>query len=140
MSSETVATNSGSARALRWVAAVGTFVSAVVHGYLYFVDGWSSVPVTGPMFLVNAISGVVIAIALIASEHWVWRFLAVGFNGLSPIALLVSHTEGGFFGTREMFWDSWQVMALVSETVGLVAAGLALLAWWRARSASSAVS
>lgn len=123
----------GTARALRWTAAVGTFISAVVHGYLFFFDGWSSVPVTGPMFLVNAISGVVIAVALTASAHWVWRFLAVGFNGTSLLALLISHTPSGLFGTREMFWDSWQIMALVAESVALVAAALALLAWWRAR-------
>ena len=138
MSTTARTTRRGDATALRRVAAVGTFVSAVVHGYLYFVDGWSSVPVTGPMFLVNAISGIVIAVALIASTHWVWRFLAVGFNGLSLLALLVSHTEGGFFGTREMFWDRWQVMALVSEAVALVAAALALLAWWQRRGAATA--
>lgn len=120
------------ATALRWIAAIGTAVSAIVHGYL-FLDGFSAVSVTGPMFAVNAVSGIVIAIALIASTHWVWRFLAVGFNGMSLLALLISHTEAGFFGTREMLWDSWQIMALVSETVGLVAAGLALLSWWRAR-------
>lgn len=123
---------SGEATALRRVAAVGTAISAVVHGYL-FLDGWSIVPTVGPMFAVNAVAGAVIAVALIASAHWVWRFLAVGFNGLSLLALLLSHTEAGFFGLREAFWDSWQVMALVSETVGLIAAGLALLVWWRAR-------
>lgn len=132
MTTESVQTRVDSDRGLRWTAAVGTAVSAIVHGYL-FLTGWSTVPVTGPMFAVNAVSGIVIAIALIASPHWIWRFLAVGFNGMSLLALLVSHTEGGFFGTREMFWDSWQIMALVSETVGLIAAGLALLSWWRAR-------
>ncbi len=134
MSSPT-AVPDGSARTLRRVAAVGTFVSAVVHGYLYLA-GFSVVAVTGPMFAVNAVSGAVIAIALIASAHWVWRFLAVGFNGLSLIALFLSHTENGFFGTREMLWDTWQILALVSEAVGLVAAALALLQWWRARRAA----
>lgn len=132
MTTESVQARVDSDRALRWIAAVGTAVSAIVHGYL-FLNGWSTIPVTGPMFAVNAVSGIVIAVALIASPHWIWRFLAVGFNGMSLLALLVSHTETGFFGTREMFWDSWQIMALVSETVGLVAAGLALLQWWLRR-------
>lgn len=128
----TAQTRTGAATALRRVAAVGTAISAMVHGYL-FLTGWSTVPVTGPMFALNAVSGIVIAVALIASAHWVWRFLAVGFNGMSLLALLIAHTPGGFFGTREMFWDSWQIMAAVSEAVALVAAALALLAWWRSR-------
>jgi len=120
------------ATALRRTAAIGTAVSAVVHGYL-FVDGWSIVPVVGPMFAVNAVAGAVIAVALIASAHVVWRCLAVGFNALSLLALLISHTQLGFFGLREAFWDSWQVMALVGESVGLLAAAVAVVMWWRAR-------
>lgn len=120
--------------ALRWIAAVGTFVSAVVHGYLYWAQGWSTVPVTGLLFAVNAVTGAVIAIALTASAHWAWRALAIGFNGASLLALLLAHTDSGFFGTRELLLDSWQVMALVAEGVALVAAALALLAWWRRRS------
>ncbi|WP_156250276.1 hypothetical protein [Pseudactinotalea terrae] len=130
--STTTASTTAEATALRRIAAVGTAISAVVHGYL-FLDGWSIVPVVGPLFAVNAVSGAVIAVALIASAHWAWRFLAVGFNALSLGALLISHTPTGFFGLREGFWDSWQVIALVSESVGLIAAGLALLVWWRAR-------
>lgn len=125
-------TRTDPATGLRRVAALGTAVSAVVHGYL-FLDGWSAVAVTGPLFALNAVAGVVIAVGLLVSAHWVWRFLAVGFNGLSLLALLISHTPSGFFGTREMFWDSWQITALVSEAVALVAAGLALLTWWRTR-------
>lgn len=116
----------------RWLAAAGTAVSAVVHGYLY-LDGWSSVPVTGPLFLVNAVTGIAIALGLVVSHHWVWRFLAVGFNAASIAALLISHTEAGFFGTREMRWDAWQLTALGSEIVGLVAATVALFLWWRRR-------
>jgi hypothetical protein len=122
----------GEATALRRIAAVGTAISAVVHGYL-FLDGWSVVPVVGPLFAVNAVTGGVIAVALIASAHWAWRFLAVGFNALSLAALALSHTPTGLFGLRESYWDIWQVMALVSESIGLIAAALALLAWWRAR-------
>ncbi|HLV55985.1 MAG TPA: hypothetical protein VKY71_10485 [Actinotalea caeni] len=125
-------TRTDSATGLRRVAALGTAVSAVVHGYL-FLDGWSAVTVTGPLFALNAVAGVVIAVALIASAHWAWRFLAVGFNALSLAALALSHTPRGFFGLRESYWDIWQVMALVSESVGLFAAALALLAWWRGR-------
>lgn len=136
MTQNAVAERTSEDTALRRIAAVGTFVSAVVHGYLYFVDGWSAIPTVGPMFLVNAISGVIIAVALIASPHWVWRFLAVGFNGSSLLALLISHSPGGFFGVREMFWDAWQIMALVAEAVALVAAGIALLRWWLRRSAA----
>lgn len=111
----------GAARALRWVAAIGTAISAIVHGYLY-LNGFSQVAVTGPMFAVNAVAGLVIAVALTASAHWVWAFLAAGFNAVSIVALLISHTEAGFFGTREMFWDTWQLMAVGAEGVALVAA------------------
>lgn len=121
-----------STTAVRWVAAIGTAISAIVHGYLY-LNGFSQVEVTGPMFAVNAVSGLVIAVALTASAHWVWAFLAAGFNAVSIVALLISHTEGGFFGTREMFWDTWQVMSIVAESVALVAACWLLLRALRSR-------
>lgn len=136
MTQNAVAARTSEDTALRRVAAVGTAISAIVHGYLYFVADWSAIPTVGPMFLVNAIAGAVIAVALIASPHWVWRFLAVGFNGSSLLALLIAHTPGGFFGVREMFWDAWQIMALIAEAVALVAAGIALLRWWLRRSAA----
>lgn len=125
-------------RRLRILAAMGSFASAIVHLWLY-VDSWSAIPVVGPLFLMNAIAGTLIAIGLIiqAGPAWLsptWLLAAFGFNGLSAIALLLAHTDTGFFGVREMYWDAWQILSLVAEVTGFLAAGWGLVRWWQVRS------
>jgi hypothetical protein len=74
-----------------------------IHFYLWQSDGYSTVHIIGPLFLVNAIVGVLLAIAVLFTPT---RFLAV-VSGLSALftagtlgALLLSLTVG-LFGFTE---------------------------------------
>jgi hypothetical protein len=109
---------------LRALTAAGVLVSGLVHLYLWF-DGFRDVSVVGPLFLLNAVAGVVLAIAVMAWRHWIPLFVAAGFGASTLGAFVISATVG-LFGVQEVFWGTWQVIAAVAEIVAVVA-GLAAL-------------
>jgi hypothetical protein len=109
---------------LRALTAAGVLVSGLVHLYLW-VDGFRDVSVVGPLFLLNAVAGVVLAIAVMAWRHWIPLFVAAGFGASTLGAFVISATVG-LFGVQEVFWGTWQVIAAVAEIVAVVA-GLAAL-------------
>ncbi|MCW2712181.1 MAG: hypothetical protein JWP24_2375, partial [Marmoricola sp.] len=49
---------------IRVLAAVAVLVSAVVHLKLWF-DGFRDIPMVGSAFMLNAVAGLVIAVALV---------------------------------------------------------------------------
>ncbi|HEX6517457.1 MAG TPA: hypothetical protein VF049_17970 [Nocardioidaceae bacterium] len=108
----------------RTLAAAGTFVSGLVHLWLWF-DGFRDISVVGPLFLLNAIAGVAIAVALLAWRQWLPLFLAAGFGATTLAAFLISTTVG-LFGVHEVFWGTSQVAAGIAEIVAMVAGGLGL--------------
>jgi hypothetical protein len=109
---------------MRLVAAVAVLVSAAVHLLLWF-DGVRDDDLIGPAFLLNAVGGAVIAVALLTWRSWVPPALAVGF-GLSTLAAFVVSATVGLFGF-DSTWEGWEVWtAAVSEVVAVVAGGLAL--------------
>ena len=81
---------------MRWLAAAGVVVSGAVHLWLWF-DGFRSISVIGPAFMVNAVAGVVIAALLLLWSHWVPLLLATGF-GVSTLAAFVISATVGLFG------------------------------------------
>jgi hypothetical protein len=122
---------STTATVLRWLTSVCVLVSAAIHVWLY-LDGFDSIAVIGPLFLVNGVAGAVIGVGLLLSRHVVWPLLAVGFCGATALAFVVSATVG-LFGVREPFFGPWQTPALLAELLGLVLGAALLLRWWRAR-------
>ena len=111
---------------LRAVTAVAVLVSGISHGYLYFFDGWGDIHVIGPLFLVNAVSGIVICVLVLAWKHWVPLFLAFGFSLMTASAFLISRWWG-LFGIQDTVFGFWQILCLIAEAVGLVAALAAFL-------------
>jgi hypothetical protein len=107
----------------RYVTAIAVLVSAAVH-FQQYLAGYSSVSVIGPMFLLNAIGGVVIAVLVLAWRHWLPTFLAAGFGALTVAAYWYS-VLFGLFGFQETVTTGWPV--LVSEIAEYIAvvAGLA---------------
>lgn len=108
---------------MRVVAAVAALVSAGFHLWLWF-DGVRDQGTVGVLFLVNVVSGVVIAGLLVRWRHWLPPFLVAGFGASTLGAFLVSTTVG-LFGI-EAGWSWYAVVAAVSEIVCVVA-GLASL-------------
>lgn len=107
------------------LAALAVLVSAGVHRYLWF-DLFSGAHVVGPAFMVNAISGVVIAILLVTWRHWIPSLLAVGF-GVATLGAFIISTRSGLHGIHETWttWEAWTAAA--AEVVAIVTGGTLLL-------------
>ncbi len=109
---------------LRGVGAVALLVSAGVHLYLWF-DGVKNQSV-GPMFLMNVVAGVVIAVLLLRWEHWIPAFLTAGFGAATLGAFIIASTVG-LLGVHTE-WAGLSVWtAAVAEVVCIVVGGLLLM-------------
>jgi hypothetical protein len=110
---------------MRVLAAVGVLVSAVVHLWLWF-DGFRDIHMVGPAFMLNAVAGLAIAVALVLWRHWVPPLLAVGFGASTLGAFIISATVG-LYGVHEVWSGGWVLTAAASEVVAILAGGLVLL-------------
>ena len=110
--------------ALRGLAATAVLLSAVVHLELW-LDGMRDVDVVGPAFLLNAVGGVGIGLALLLWRHWLPLVGAIGF-GASTLGAYVLSMTVGFFGVQEQVWTTAAVVSAVTE-VAAIALGVA--AW-----------
>ena len=108
---------------VRIVGAAALLVSAAVHLYLWF-DGVRNQSV-GPMFLLNAASGVVIAVLLVRWKHWVPAFLTLGFGAATLGAFIISATVG-LLGVHTT-WEGFYVWAAAVSEVVCIAVGAWLL-------------
>ena len=115
---------------LRVVGAAALLVSAGVHLYLWF-DGVRHQSV-GPMFLVNVVAGVAIAVLLLRWEHWVPAFLTAGFGAATLGAFIIASTVG-LLGVHTVWAGGSVWTAAVAEVVCIVVGGILLL---RARPAT----
>jgi len=118
--------------ALRVLGAAGLAGSAAIHFFLYWGSGYSAIPVVGPLFLVNGVAGVLIALALLTWRHWLPAFLTFGFGGATLLAYLLAVTVG-FYGVHDQFTSQYEYWGVVTEAVCVVC-GLALLLRLRTRS------
>jgi hypothetical protein len=110
---------------LRGLTAAGVLLSAVVHLQLY-TEGFKDIATIGPLFMLNAIAGLLIGTALLIWPHWLTSFVAAGFGAATLAAFYISVTVG-LFGLNETASGTPQVLAEVAEWVALVF-GAALLA------------
>ncbi|HET7801995.1 MAG TPA: hypothetical protein VFL38_16340 [Humibacillus xanthopallidus] len=113
---------------LRIVGAVALVVSAAVHLYLWF-DGVRHQSV-GPMFLVNVVAGVVIAVLLLRWEHWVPAFLTLGF-GLATLGAFTIASTVGLLGVHTV-WAGGSVWTAAAAEVVCIVVGAVLLVQGRA--------
>jgi hypothetical protein len=109
---------------LRKVAAAAVLVSVAIHGWLWY-DGMRDVHVIGPAFLVNVVSGIVIAVLLVRWRHWLPAALAACF-GLATLGAFTLASTIGLFGTHEKWQGFYVVGAACAELVAIVL-GLALV-------------
>ena len=124
---QTVTATSTTASTLgRGFAAAGVLLSADVHLVLY-LDGFSHINVVGPAFLLNAIGGIVIGVALLVWRHWLPLLAAIAF-GISTLAAFYISATVGLFGVHETFGGAQVVLAEIAEWVAIAGAVTALLA------------
>ncbi|NYH79585.1 hypothetical protein FHR84_002923 [Actinopolyspora biskrensis] len=108
------------AELLRALVAAGLLMSAVVHFELW-AQGVSEVAVIGPLFLLNAVAGLVLALVLLAWKHWLPAVGALGFGALTLAAFVLAVTVG-LFGSHEVATGVPQLLAGVAEVVVVVGA------------------
>jgi hypothetical protein len=109
---------------LRTLGAAALLVSAAVHLFEWF-SGVRNQSV-GPLFLVNVVAGVVIAVLLLRWPHWLPAFLTLGF-GAATLGAFILSTTVGLMGVHSS-WDGWAVYAAaVAEVVCIVVGALLLL-------------
>ncbi|HVV13037.1 hypothetical protein [Amycolatopsis sp.] len=112
---------------LRILVVLGLLGSAWVHYDLWANQGFSDIDMIGPLFLVNVIAGVVLALVVLAWHHWLPVLGAIGFGAVTLGAYLISLTPGGLFGVQEEFRMASEVWGVITEA-GCVVFGIALLA------------
>jgi hypothetical protein len=110
---------------VRLIAAAAVLISAYVH-LKEWIDGYRHVHVIGPLFVVNVVAGVVIAVLLVTWRHWLAPFLTLGF-GASTLGGFVIAAQWGLFGDHEKWQGPYIWTAAAAEAVAIVA-GLYLLA------------
>ena len=94
-----------------------------IHLHLW-LEGYRQIPTDGPLFLLDAITGLALAGVLLAWPRPLAGLLAAGYTTGTLGALLISLTVG-LFGFKESISASFVIQSIAIETVTV----LALLAW-----------
>lgn len=109
----------------RIIAAIAVLVSAYVHLYEW-LNGFRHVHVIGPLFVVNIVAGVVIAVLLVTWKHWFAPFLAFGFGASTLAGFAIATTSAGLFGDHEKWQGTYVWVAAIAEAVTVLAALVSL--------------
>jgi hypothetical protein len=117
---------------LRILVVLGLLGSAWVHYDLWANEGFDEIDTIGPLFLVNVVAGVVLAVAVLLWRHWLPVLGAIGFGAVTLAAYLISLTPSGLFAVREQFVTPAETWGVVTEA-GCVVFGIALLFAQRVR-------
>ena len=94
-----------------------------IHLHLW-LEGYRQIPTDGPLFLLDAITGLALAATLLAWPRPLAGLLAAGYTMSTLGALLISLTVG-LFGFRESISASFVLQSIVVEAI----AAAVLLAW-----------
>jgi hypothetical protein len=117
---------------IRVLVAAGLLGSAWVH-YDLWRTGFRDISVVGPLFLVNAVAGAVIAVVILVWRHWLPALAAIGFGAATLGAYVLSVTVG-FFNVREQFTSRAEIWGAITEAACILF-GLVLLLMRPARRA-----
>lgn len=104
--------------AMRIVGACLVALTGYIHWHLW-QEGYKFIHVSGPLFLVDAVAGVVLAVAILAWARPLTGLLSAGFN-IVTIAALVISLAVGLFGFRESIHAAYVVESLIIESLAAI--------------------
>jgi hypothetical protein len=96
-------------------------------GYIHlrlWLAGYRQIPTNGPLFLLDAVAGFILAAVVLAWPRPLAGLLAAGYTAATLGALLISLSVG-LFGFREAVSASYVTQSLTIETITV----LALITW-----------
>lgn len=105
--------------ALLGLAAIAVGVGGYEHAHL-FHQGYREIHVIGPLFLLNAITSLVVILLLLARRPGLFVVSALGLNLGAILAILLTRSSGGLFGFHEAGYDSRATLTLISEIVAVL--------------------
>jgi hypothetical protein len=115
----------------RWAAAlllrVGCTALLAWIGYIHlhlWLEGYRHIPTNGPLFLLDAVAGFILAAVVLAWPRPLAGLLAAAYTASTLGALLISLSVG-LFGFRESISASYVTESLTIETITV----LALITW-----------
>jgi len=94
-----------------------------IHLHLWLL-GYRHIPTNGPLFLLDAVAGFILAAIMLAWPRPLAGLLAAGYTAATLGALLISLSVG-LFGFRESGSASYVTESLIIETITV----LALITW-----------
>jgi len=104
---------------IRRSAALAIIVAGAVHLDLWAANGYRSLHVIGPLFLVNAASAAVIAVLLLVRGGTLTELAGLGYAAGTLAAFFLS-VYVGLFGFVEVLYGTAQVVAAVAELAAIV--------------------
>ncbi len=105
-----------------WAGAVLIVLSALIHLHLWST-GYRHIPTIGPLFLVQAVAGIAIAVAVSVLRHPLTALLGAGY-ALATVGGLLISVNFGLFGFQDSIDAPYAQLSLAIE----VAAAAVLLA------------
>jgi hypothetical protein len=109
---------------MRYVAASAVLASMAIHLTLW-IQVVRGMHMIGPLFLLNVVAGLVIAVLLVRWRHWLPGALAACF-GMATLGAFTLSATIGLYGTHE-HWTGFYVWAAAISEVVAVLAGCAIL-------------
>jgi hypothetical protein len=109
-------------RLFRYAGALLVLGGGAIHLSLY-LDGYSSIPRIGTVFLVNVAAAVLIAAALAFRPIGSFALAALLFSVGTMTAFVLSRTTG-ILGFREVGWDVRSAAAFATEALSVAVIGV----------------
>ncbi len=105
-------------RRFRMILAALVLLGGLIH-IQQFLDGFSSIPIIGPMFLINGVASVLVAGLLVWRSEPLWILPAAMIGAGSVAAILISRGPG-LFGYISTTFEAPEALAVISEAAVVV--------------------
>lgn len=105
-------------RSLRLLAAALILIQGTTHVQRW-LDGYRAVEVIGPLFVVNAVAAVVVAVVLVVRGGLPSTLAGIGLSFVTLVAFSLTR-QTGLFGFVERRWDIVSFVAVGAEVLGML--------------------